>query len=104
MPSKAKIALATLLVFGSASAALAESNNGAPRKIGPTRRTPQNCLQMIPLRSRSDSLTFTPRLSAIGSETNFSRSPTGPIIVAQLSGAGQHRLCSNSATRTRVMP
>ena len=29
MPSKAKIALATLLVFGSASAALAESNNGA---------------------------------------------------------------------------
>jgi hypothetical protein len=30
---------------------------------------------MIPLRSRSDSLTFTPRLSAIGSETNFSRSP-----------------------------
>src|SRR6476620_1698604 len=47
----------------------------APRKIGPTRRTPQNCLQMIPLRSRSDSLTFTPRLSVIGSETNFSRSP-----------------------------
>src|SRR3981081_1037892 len=31
---------------------------------------------MIPLRSRSDSLTFTPRLSAIGSETNFSRSPS----------------------------
>jgi hypothetical protein len=29
MPSKAKMALATLLVFGSASAALAESNNGA---------------------------------------------------------------------------
>ena len=28
MPSKAKMALATLLVFGSASAALAESNNG----------------------------------------------------------------------------
>src|SRR5437763_2556765 len=30
----------------------------APRKIGPTRRTPQNCPRMIPFRSRSDSLTF----------------------------------------------
>ena len=46
----------------------------APRKIGSTRRMPQNCPQMIPLRSRSDLLTFTPRLSAIDSETNFSRS------------------------------
>src|SRR3981081_4159836 len=43
----------------------------APRKIAPTHRTPQNCLRMIPLRSRSDSLTFAPRLSAIGSESNF---------------------------------
>ena len=47
----------------------------APRKIAPTHRTPQNCLRMIPLRSRSDSLTFAPRLSAIGSESNFSRFP-----------------------------
>src|SRR5262245_9838488 len=30
---------------------------------------------MIPFRSRSDSLTFTPRLSAIGSESDFSRFP-----------------------------
>jgi hypothetical protein len=30
---------------------------------------------MIPFRSRSDSLTFTPRLSAIDSENNFSRFP-----------------------------
>jgi hypothetical protein len=35
-------------------------NLWAPRKIGPTRRTPQNCLRKIPFRSRSDSLTFTP--------------------------------------------
>src|SRR5262245_4740666 len=47
----------------------------APRKIGPARRTPQNCPRMIPFRSRSDSLTFTPRLSAIGSESDFSRFP-----------------------------
>ena len=47
----------------------------APRKIASTRRTPQNCLRMIPLRSRSDSFTFTPGLSAIASESNFSRCP-----------------------------
>lgn len=49
-------------------------DNRAPRKIGPARRTPQNCPRMIPFRSRSDSLMFAPRLSAIGSESNFSRS------------------------------
>src|SRR3981081_4422241 len=47
----------------------------APRKIASTRRTPQNCLRMIPLRSRSDSFTFTPGLSAIAGESNFSRCP-----------------------------
>ena len=36
---------------------------------------PQNCRQMIPLRSRSDSLTFTPGPHAIGIESNFSRCP-----------------------------
>jgi hypothetical protein len=47
----------------------------APRKIAPPRRTPQNCPQMIPLRSRSDSFTFTPGLLAIARESNFSRCP-----------------------------
>jgi hypothetical protein len=47
-----------------------------PRKIAPTRQTPQNCLRMIPLRSRSDSFTFTPGPSAIASDSNFSRCPT----------------------------
>jgi Mg-chelatase subunit ChlD len=59
------------------------TDSWGPRKIGPTRRTPQDCLQMIPLRSRSDSLTFTPRLLAIGSETNFSRSPN--VNIASIS-------------------
>jgi hypothetical protein len=31
---------------------------------------------MIPLRSRSDSFTFTPELSAIASGSNFSRCPS----------------------------
>ena len=42
MPSRAKMALATWLVFGTASAALAESNNGANHR-GPvvwSRTTP----------------------------------------------------------------
>ena len=47
----------------------------APRKIAFTCQTPQNCLRMIPLRSRSDSFPFTPGLSAIVSESNFSRCP-----------------------------
>ena len=34
-----------------------------------------NCLRMIPLRSRSDSFTFTAVLSAIASDGNFSRCP-----------------------------
>ncbi|MGZ9273037.1 MAG: Bug family tripartite tricarboxylate transporter substrate binding protein, partial [Candidatus Binatia bacterium] len=34
-----------------------------------------NCLRMIPLRSRSDSFTFTAVLSAIASDGNFSTSP-----------------------------
>src|SRR2546428_3721940 len=48
---------------------------GAPRKIAASRRTPQNCLRLIPLCSRSDSWTFTLGLSAIGGESNFSRCP-----------------------------
>ncbi len=47
----------------------------APRKIAASRRTPQNCLRLIPLCSRSDSWTFTLGLSAIGGESNFSRCP-----------------------------
>src|SRR5215475_6092971 len=47
----------------------------APRKIGVTHPTPQNCRQMIPLRSRSDSCTFTPEPHAIRMESNFSRCP-----------------------------
>src|SRR5215813_6866516 len=47
----------------------------APRKIGATHLPPQKCQQMIPLRSRSDSLTFTPGPYAIGIESNFSRCP-----------------------------
>jgi hypothetical protein len=51
------------------------SRKRAPRKIGATHAAPQNCRQMIPLRSRFDSLTFTPELHAIGIESNFSRCP-----------------------------
>jgi hypothetical protein len=47
----------------------------APRKIGATHPTSQNCRQMIPLRSRSDSWTFTPEPHAIRMESNFSRCP-----------------------------
>ena len=47
----------------------------APRKIGATHPTPQNCRLMIPLRSRSDSLTFTPGPHTIGIQSNFSRCP-----------------------------
>jgi hypothetical protein len=43
--------------------------------IGATSPTPENCRQMIPFRSRSDSWTFTPEQRAIGIETNFSRCP-----------------------------
>ena len=57
-------------------------NLWAPRKIGATHPTPQNCRQMIPLRSRSDSLTFTPGPHAIDIESNFSRCP----YVLRLSG------------------
>jgi hypothetical protein len=32
-----------------------QNNNRAPRKIGAAAPTPQNCRQMIPFRSRSDS-------------------------------------------------
>jgi hypothetical protein len=49
---------------------------GAPRKIVPTGRAPQDCRRMIPLCSRFDSSTFTPGLSAIGNEINFSRCPS----------------------------
>jgi hypothetical protein len=69
----------------------------APRKIAATGRTPQNCLQMIPLRSRSDSLTFTARWPAIGSESNFSRCPYGgrqhPIAFQNNSGLPQGLAC-----------
>jgi hypothetical protein len=47
----------------------------APRKIGATSPTAQNCRQMIPFRSRSDSWTFTLEQRAIGIETDFSRVP-----------------------------
>jgi hypothetical protein len=47
----------------------------APRKIGATHPTPQKCRQMIPLRSRSDSWTFTLEPHAIRIESNFSRCP-----------------------------
>jgi FG-GAP-like repeat len=40
---------------------------------------------MIPFRSRSDSLTFTPRLSAIGSENDFSKFPIVSLPIADLS-------------------
>jgi hypothetical protein len=68
-------------------------NLWAPRKIGPTRRTPQNCLRKIPVRSRSDSLTFTPTLSAIGSESDFSRFPYVFCLVMIVAGTPdiQHR-------------
>src|SRR2546430_5182033 len=54
---------------------LLQINIWAPRKIGATHPTPQNCRQMIPLRSRSDSWTFTPEPHAIRIESNFSRCP-----------------------------
>ena len=53
----------------------------APRKIAAPCRVPQNCLRMIPFRSRSNSLTFTPGLSAIGNESNFSRCPIGYVYL-----------------------
>ena len=65
---------------------------GAPRKIAASRRTPQNCLRLIPLCSRSNSWTFTLGLSAIGGESNFSRCPSSYFV---LRGAG--RACSVSA-------
>src|SRR5258707_6325173 len=55
----------------------------APRKISATHPTPQNCRQMIPLRSRSDSLTFTPGPHAIGIESNFSRCPPSLSLLAR---------------------
>ena len=46
-----------------------------PRKIATTRWMPRNCLRMIPLCSRFDSLAFTSDPFPIGGEINFSRSP-----------------------------
>src|SRR5262245_6671078 len=59
----------------------------APRKIGATHPTPQNCRQMIPLRSRSDSFTFTPGPHVTSIEGNFSRCPineTGEIFISPI--------------------
>jgi len=52
-----------------------ENESRAPRKIGATSPTTQNCRQMIPFRSRSDSWTFSLEQPATGIETNFSRCP-----------------------------
>jgi Transposase IS66 family len=62
----------------------------APRKIGATHPTPQKCRQMIPLRSRSDSLTFTPGPYAIGIESNFSRCPYDNLLKRLCSGCLLH--------------
>src|SRR2546430_17577893 len=59
---------------------LLQINIRAPRKIGATHPTPQNCRQMIPLRSRSDSWTFTPEPHAIRIESNFSRCPLIKVV------------------------
>jgi hypothetical protein len=73
----------------------------APRKIGATHPTPQNCPQMIPLRSRSDSLTFTPRPHAIGIENNFSRYPVS-FMRTMISVATIRPACATCwATNTR---
>ena len=50
-------------------------NSRGPRKIATTRWMPRNCLRMIPLCSRFDSLAFTSDPFPIGGEINFSRSP-----------------------------
>ena len=56
----------------------------APRKIGATSPTAQNCRQMISFRSRSDSWTFTLEQRAIGIETNFSRCPADFLAASVL--------------------
>jgi hypothetical protein len=39
------------------------------------RQAAQNCLPMIPFRSRFDFVLFTPKMPAIAGRFNFSRSP-----------------------------
>ena len=83
---------------------ISESIVRAPRKIAATDRPSQNCLQMIPLRCRSDSLTFTAGWSAIGSESNFSRCPV--IYYPDEISAATAQLSTNAAgfARVRIRP
>jgi hypothetical protein len=84
----------------------------APRKIGATAPTPQNCRQMIPFRSRSDSWTFTLEQHAIGIESNFSRCPLflgpgphgGADYTAPLAQGLGHRLVRHRMSKQRCGP
>ena len=57
-----------------------EMDNRAPRKIAAPCRMPQNCLRMISFRSRSDSLTFTPRAVRDWQRKQFFEVPNMRIV------------------------
>jgi hypothetical protein len=61
-------------IGGSAGKARRRFEAQGTSKNGATHPTPQ-IPQMIPVRSRPDSLTFTPSPQSIGIESNFSRCP-----------------------------
>ena len=73
----------------------------APRKIAAPPRTPQNRLRMILLRSRFDSWTFTPMMSAIDSESNFSRCPVDQFLI-QGQGHGSNPCVRDRDAQCRV--
>ena len=54
---------------------LVDTRLRGPRKIALDRQAPRIYPRMIPLCSRFDSVLFTPKMSAIASYSNFSRSP-----------------------------
>jgi len=57
---------------------------------------------MIPLRSRSDSFTFTPELSAIASGSNFSRCPLVIIALLMIISAALATMGHVTVTQRRV--
>jgi hypothetical protein len=88
----------TAKTFGQCRSKL--KNTRSPRKIAATRRTPQNCPRMIPLRSLFDSLTFAPGRPCNRQQSNF----RGAHKLAQLvhhAGAGLH-LAEQGENRARV--
>jgi hypothetical protein len=74
----------------------------APRKIAAPPRTPQNRLRMILLRSRFDSWTFTPMMSAIDSESNFSRCPS--VVSPHLNQPRAFEACPSGLNAQTLAP